>query len=81
MVGKINQNGQRELRKNHIHFFQVQLGMAIPHIDVCDFIVYTTKGIEVVEVTFDRNFWNDVFETVSLFYRKQIVRNLLLKHI
>ena len=51
--------------------------MAIANMDICDFIVYTSKGIEVVEVNFDADFWKDVFDTVSLFYPKQLVKSLL----
>ena len=57
----------------------VQLGVAIAHMDVCDFTIYTSKGIEVVAVNFDADFWKDVFDTVSIFYTKQLVKNLLIK--
>ena len=47
--------------------------------DVCDFTIYTSKGIEVVAVNFDADFWKDVFDTVSIFYTTQLVKNLLIK--
>ena len=51
--------------------------MAISNIDVCDFIVYTTKGIEVVKLI--------LIETSGKMslkqYGKHIVKNLLLKSI
>ena len=76
--GVIDKDGKQELPNNHIHYFQVQIGMAVTHMDIRDFIVYTSKGIEVVEVNFDADFWKDVFDTVSLFYTKQLVKSLLL---
>lgn len=56
------------------------MGMAISGMDKCDFIVYTEKGIDIVEVPFDADFWNDVFKTVSRLYKNYILSSLLLKH-
>ena len=63
--GKTNDSGKKVLKRNHLHYFQVQMGMAISQIDKCDFIVYTEKGIDIVEIPFDADFWSDVFKTVS----------------
>ena len=60
----IEKHGRRQLRKNHIHYFQIQHGMAIAHMNTCDFILYTSKGIEEVQVNFDADFRKDVFDTV-----------------
>ena len=77
--GIINKNGKQELAKNHMYYFQVQMGMGIAHMTVCDFVVYTSKGIEIVEIHFDEYFWKAVLSVVLLFYTNQIVKNLLLK--
>ena len=45
----------------------------------CDFIVYKEKGIDVVEVPFDANFWDNEYKTVSNFYKNYIISSLLLK--
>ena len=33
-----------------MYYFQIQVGMAISKMDKCDFIVYTEKGFDIVEV-------------------------------
>ncbi len=49
--------------------------------DKSDFIVYTEKGIDIVEVPFDADFWNHVFKTVSHLYKNYMISSLLLKHV
>lgn len=47
------------LRRNHKYFAQVQGQMAIGCQQWCDFVVYTTKGIHVQRISFDRHYWED----------------------
>ena len=43
--GAIDANGKHFLRKNHIHYFQVQTGMSVCGLKQCDFVVFTNMGI------------------------------------
>ena len=70
--GVIDENGKQQLCRNHIHYFQVQLGVAIAHMDVCDFIIQTSNGIKVVAVNFNADFWKDVFDTVRYFIQNNL---------
>ena len=42
----------------HPYFAQVQGQMAIGNRPWCDFVVYTTKGVNVNRVQFDEDYWN-----------------------
>jgi len=45
------------LRRNHIYYAQVQGQMAVGDRPWCDFVVYTTKGINVQRIEFDKDYW------------------------
>ena len=81
ICGKTNDSGKKVLNRNHLYYFQVQMCMAISQIDKCDFIVFTEKGIDIVEIPFDADFWSDVFKTVFLFYKNYMISSLLLKYV
>jgi hypothetical protein len=50
--GAINEAGFPYIRKNHIHYFQVQTGMAVCGLKQCDFVVFTNMGIYIAKVEF-----------------------------
>ena len=77
--GKVNNNGNYYLKKSHLYYFQVQAGMAVCNLTQCDFIVFTIKGIHIVKVSFDEDFWNSIIGTVKTFYITELIRTLLLK--
>ena len=77
--GAINKAGFPYIRKNHIHYFQVQTGMAVCGLKQCDFVVFTNMGIFLAKVEFDEEFWKGTISTVKLFYTKKIIPALLLQ--
>ena len=77
--GAINIAGFPYIRKNHIHYFQVQTGMAVCGLKQCDFVVFTNMGIFLAKVEFDEEFWKSTISTVKLFYTKKIIPALLLQ--
>ena len=46
------------LKRTHPYFAQVQGQMAIGNRPWCDFVIYTTKGVNVHQVQFDEDYWN-----------------------
>jgi hypothetical protein len=77
--GAINEAGFPYIRKNHIHYFQVQTGMAVCGLKQCDFVVFTNMGIYIAKVEFDEEFWKSTISPVKLFYTKKIISALLLQ--
>ena len=45
------------LKLKHIYYTQVQGQMGITQRKWCDFVVYTTKGLSVECIHFDKPFW------------------------
>ena len=52
-----NGDERMQLKKNHIYYCQIQGQMAVGRRLWNDFIVYTTKGIHIERVSFDKHFW------------------------
>ena len=71
--------GPFNCRKNHIHYFQIQTGMAVCGLKKCDFVVFTNKGIFVANIAFNEDFWKSTISTVQLFYTRKIISTLLLQ--
>ena len=57
----VNSQQVIHLRRNHIYFAQVQGQMGIGKRPWCDFVIYTTKGISVERVLFDKHYWKNCF--------------------
>ena len=69
----MHDNGTYRLNKNHLHYYQVQTAMAVTVLSVCDVVTYTNKGILVVQIHFDQEFWNNISAKASLFYLECII--------
>jgi hypothetical protein len=46
---------------------------------LCDFVTYTSKGIDVVQIPFDQEFWDNISAKASLFYIERIIPYMLLE--
>ena len=65
--GKKDEDGKYFLEENHLHYFQVQTGMAVPGLKTNDFVPYASEGKFVVKISFNANFWETVVATVYKF--------------
>ena len=77
--GKKDTDEQYFLDENHLHYFQVQTGVAFSGLKTCDFVTYTSKGIFVVKINFNANSWENIVAKVYKFYCNQIVHSFLLE--
>ena len=67
--GAIDCNGGEPcICKNHIHYFQIQTGMAVCGLGQCDFVVFTEKGIFMANIEFNEDFWKSTIRAVELFF-------------
>ena len=55
---------------------QIQGLMRITGIHCCDLVIYTFKGILIVNVKFDSELWNEMLEKLRNFFLKYIVQEL-----
>ncbi|KAM8822208.1 uncharacterized protein ACB058_021583 [Synchiropus picturatus] len=55
------------LKRSHGYFTQVQCQMAVTGLLAADFVVYTTRELAVVPVTFDPDFWAQTLPLLERF--------------
>lgn len=65
--GTCSADDQTELRNSHPYYYQVQTQMAVSGLKSCDFVIYTNKGIYIVEIDFNKQVWDDNISKVSIF--------------
>ncbi|KAL1425462.1 hypothetical protein MTO96_003539 [Rhipicephalus appendiculatus] len=70
---KKRRDGAPLLSRSHSYFYQVQGQLHITRRIICDFVVYTTKGIHVQEVRRDDAFWRTKVEPFLLRFYKDCV--------
>ncbi|KAL1436901.1 hypothetical protein MTO96_049291 [Rhipicephalus appendiculatus] len=70
---KKRKDGDPVLSRSHSYFYQVQGQLHITRRIICDFVVYTTKGIHVQEIRRDDAFWGTKMEPFLLRFYKDCV--------
>ena len=55
--------------------------MGITGIENCDLVIYTLKGIMIVNVKFDRDLWNEMLERLRNFFLEHLVQELFHRDI
>ena len=73
---KRDENGNVFLDKNHLHYFQVQTGMAVAGLKTCVFFTYTSKGIYIVTIQCARYFMLLGHRLVKAAQKKIILSNI-----
>lgn len=61
-------DGKLHLKPSHNYFYQVQGQMYITGRRICDFVVWTPKGLSVEEIQFDPGFVKTMVEKLETFY-------------
>lgn len=70
---KKQRDGAPVLSRSHSYFYQVQGQLHITGRIICDFVVYTTKGIHVQEIRRDDAFWRAKMEPFLLRFYKDCI--------
>ena len=60
------------LKKSHAYFYQVQMQMAIMNLKWCDFVVWSAKGLIVLKIEFEPEFWDEIQPKLINFQHSQI---------
>ena len=61
-------SGRLSLKRSHHYYAQVQGQMAIAIRPWCDFVIYTTLGISVDRIYFDKAYWDTLLSKLISFY-------------
>ena len=72
---------ERNLKKTHRYYTQVQLQMFIYNCQECFFVVWTPQWVEVIKVIKDGVFLNQLLLTLETFYNDHIIPELLTRTI
>ena len=74
----LTSSGEIRLKKHHPYYCQIQGQMAIGVRPWCDFIVYTSKGVTVERVHYDKEFWEkDLLPKLEEFYDKCVAPEII----
>ena len=63
-----NINGKLTLKREHSYYDQITMQLALSTQTWCDFIFYTSKGIVIDRIRFDKDHWKLLSEKISKFY-------------
>ena len=65
-----------KLKEETSWYYQIQGQMGISGIHATDLVIYTSKGILIVRVEFNAEFWQRIVNKLQLFFAKFIVPEL-----
>ena len=69
----------RERVENNDYLYQIQIG--IYEMKTCDFVIYTTKGINVVNIEFNWEFFDTISQLFSIKKLDYCFRKYLFPHV
>ena len=68
-----NVDGQCKLKITHPYYAQVQGQMGITGAKLCDFLVYTKKGMSIERISFDPQYWHELEGKLLLYYYEHFI--------
>jgi hypothetical protein len=68
-----------QLKRSHKYFTQIQGQMAICQVQKCELVVYTTKDMKIIAISYDSSFWEDLLHKLNFFYELSVVPSLFQK--
>ena len=74
-------DGKLYLKENHDHFYQVQGQLFCTQRKLCKFVIYTFKGIEVIDIKCDEVFISKMLEKLNSFYLSHFKKAILDKYL
>lgn len=63
----LDSNGM--LKQNHNYYYQVQTQMHVTRTKICNFIIFTTKGLHTQVIQYDEDFMNRILPILDFFYK------------
>jgi hypothetical protein len=75
----LNDDNNVQLKRSHKYFTQIQGQMAICQVQKCELVVYTTKDMKIIAISYDSSFWEDLLHKLNFFYELSVVPSLFQK--
>lgn len=75
-----NQDGSYSLKPNHSYYAQIQLGLVILNVTVCDFIIYSSyeKNYFLIQVSFDEMFCKTMLNNLKIVYFERLLHEICI---
>ncbi|XP_052130134.1 uncharacterized protein LOC127751108 [Frankliniella occidentalis] len=74
-----DEQGKIQLKEDHMYYFQVQMVMGILGLPMCDLIVWLPKGMAIVPVHYDEEFWEELALGLTEFHNSLIIPEYFLQ--
>lgn len=74
-------NGTLCLKKETRRYYQIQGEMALTKLHEAHLIIYTKKGILVIKVPVDPEFWQSILIKLQIFYHQYMVPEILTQQL
>jgi len=73
-----NQDGSYSLKPNHSYYAQIQLGIVLLNVTVCDFIIYSSNDNNylLIQVSFDDMYCKTMLNNLKCFYFERLLINI-----
>lgn len=62
-----------KLKRTHQYYFQIQMQMAICDVPICDFVIWSPKGILIERIVRDSAFWDDLWPKLTNFHHQVLL--------
>ena len=73
----LDDTGHINLDSNHVYYYQVLGTMAISAASFCDFIVWTPRSMEIINIKFDEQHWLQIKSILEHFYVRYMIPCIL----
>lgn len=73
----LNDDGEVKLNNTHAYYFQVLGTMAVTEAHFCDFIIWTPKSTEILNIKFNEEEWQQTAPVLANFYTKYMLPQIL----
>jgi hypothetical protein len=71
--------GRYCLSTTHAYYFQVQAHMHVTEVELCDFVVWTSRWMEVIEISYDAGFMREKLSAGKVFFANNVCGVIELK--
>jgi len=73
----VSSDGSWRLEATHHFYYQIQGQLGILGLDHCDLVYFTKKGLHVVQVPFDKDFYDNMCSRVNMFCSEYLFVSLI----
>jgi len=73
----VDENNEIKLKTNNRYYTQIQEQLAVCNFEKCELVLYTKKDLQIIEIYFDKPFWESLLSKLQNFYITSVVPAIL----